>query len=356
MPQFSAVIKKLEELEHKSARTLIELASRVPSALLDRFERAIDGDRLHPELRALLALREAIGTARLGASTPAAARERMRRDARVHSGVPIAVGAVRDLTIPGAVGPLRARQYLPATRTRHGEQRPLLLFFHGGGFVVGDLDTHDAPCRALCRSLDLQVLSVEYRLAPEHPFPAGIEDGHAALRYVLANAAELGADPARVIICGDSAGGNLAAVATQQALRHGDALPALQLLIYPTVDSSKDWPSIDTFAEGYFLTRADIHQFRRQYFGDFKDLRDPRASPLLAPDLRGLPSAVIITAAFDPLRDEGEAYAHALERAGVRTRLYRTPGLTHGFINMGAVSNASKQALAHVAELTREFL
>jgi acetyl esterase len=231
-----------------------------------------------------------------------------------------------------------------------------MLFFHGGGFVVGDLDTHDAPCRALCRTLDVHVLSVEYRLAPEFPFPAGIEDAQAALRYALASAAELGADPTRVVIAGDSAGGNLAAVATQQAALRGEPLPSLQLLIYPAVDSSKDWPSVDRFSEGFFLTRADIHQFRKQYFGNFRDLRDPRASPLLAPDLRGLPPAVIITAAFDPLRDEGEAYARALEAAGVRTRLYRTPGLTHGFINLGAVSNAAKQALAHVAELTREFL
>jgi acetyl esterase len=354
-PQLRALTKTLEDFEHKAARTLIELASRVPPVLLERFERTIDGDRLHPQLRVLLALREAMRMTQLSATSPELARERMRRDARVHAGVPIAVGAVCDLTIPGAVGPLRARQYLPP-RTQNGAHKPLLLFFHGGGFVVGDLDTHDAPCRALCRALDVVVLSVAYRLAPEHPFPAGIEDARAALRYALANAQTLGADPARVVISGDSAGGNLAAVATQQALRHGDALPALQLLIYPAVDSSKDWPSIDTFAEGYFLTRADVHQFRRQYFGGFADMHDPRASPLLATDLRGLPPAVIVTAAFDPLRDEGEAYAHALERAGVRTRLYRTPGLTHGFINMGAISSASKRALAHVAELTREFL
>jgi len=355
MQQFSALIKKLEELEHKSARTLIDLAGRVPPALLARFERAVDGDRLHPELRLLLALRERLGKAQFSSSSPQLARERMRRDARVHSGVPIAVGAVRDLSVPGAVGPLRARHYLPV-RTGQSRAKPLVLFFHGGGFVVGDLDTHDAPCRALCRTLDVHVLSVEYRLAPEYPFPAGVEDAQAALRYALSSAAELGADPARVVIAGDSAGGNLAAVATQQAARHGEPLPALQLLIYPAVDSSKDWPSIDTFSEGFFLTRADVHQFRKQYFGAFRELTDPRASPLLASDLRGLPPAVIITAAFDPLRDEGEAYAKALEAAGVRTRLYRTPGLTHGFINMGALSNAAKQALAHVAELTREFL
>lgn len=356
----SAVMRKLEQLEHQGARALVELAGRaaerVPAALLTRIAHVVDGERLHPEIQLLLSLREAMGMAYgLSNKDPNVARARMRRDARVHSGIPVVVGSVRELTIPGPAGQLPARHYAPP-RAQLGAPRPLLVFFHGGGFVVGDLDTHDAPCRALCRDLDVHVLSVAYRLAPENPFPAGLEDAQAAMRWGQAHAAELGADPARVFVGGDSAGANLATVVTQLAARAGDPLPALQLLIYPAVDSSKDWPSIERFHRGYFLTRDDIHEFRRRYFGGFTDMTDPRASPLLAKDLAGLPPALVITAAFDPLRDEGEAYAAALTAAGVRTKLYRAPGLIHGFINLGAVSNASKLGLGHVVKLARELL
>jgi acetyl esterase len=350
-----AVVKRLEELEHKTARTLLSLLGRAPSALLERFALERDGLRLHPEMQLLLALRERIGGGTLADTQVQVARARMRRDARVHAGVPAVVGAVRDLTFPGATGPLKARHYVPP-RASFGKPRPLLVFFHGGGFAVGDLDTHDAPCRVLCRELDVHVLSCEYRLAPEHPFPAAIEDAQAALRFAQAHAAALGADPGRVGVGGDSAGGNLATVTAQQAKRAGQPLPAFQLLIYPAVDSTKDWPSIDLFAEGFFLTRADVHLFRKQYLGSFNNPRDPRVSPLLATDLAGLPPTVIVTAGFDPLRDEGEAYADALTRAGVRTRLHRAPDLVHGFINFGSLSAASHKALAHIAELTHELL
>jgi acetyl esterase len=355
MSSASAIIRTLEQLEHGAARTLVGLTARAPAALLERFARVIDGDRLHPEIQLLLALHALTANEGLSTDNPQLARARMRRDARVHAGPPIAVGAVRDLTIDGPAGRLRARHYVPP-RAQLGPARPLLVFFHGGGFVVGDLDTHDAPCRALCRDLDVHVLSGEYRLAPEHPFPAAIDDARAVLRYAQAQAARLGADPTRIAIGGDSAGANLATVVTQLAARDGDPLPSLQLLIYPAVDSSKDWPSIDLFADGYFLTRGNIHGFRRHYFAGFDDLTDPRASPLLAKDLGGLPPAVIVTAAFDPLRDEGEAYARALEAAGVRTKLYRATGLIHGFINLGAISGSAQQALRHVSHLAREFL
>jgi len=355
MPSVSTVIKKLEQFEHSAARTLLGLTSKVPAALLQRFERVIEGDRLHPEIQLLLALQELVGGGALSEISPEVAREKMRRDARVHTGVPIAVGSVRNLTIPGPAGSLRARHYAPP-RAQLGPARPLLVFFHGGGFMVGDLDTHDVPCRALCRDLDVHVLSAEYRLAPEHPFPAGIEDARAALRFAQGNAAKMGADPTRIIIGGDSAGGNLATVVTQLQLLEGEPLPALQLLIYPAVDSSKDWPSIDTFANGFFLTRQRIHAFRRHYFARFDDMSDPRASPLLAKDLTGMPPTVIVTAAFDPLRDEGEAYARALQAAGVRTSMHRAPGLIHGFINMGAVSSSAKSALQNVTHLARDLL
>ncbi|MDB4988243.1 MAG: alpha/beta hydrolase [Myxococcaceae bacterium] len=351
----NALVHGLEKLEHKLARTLLEWVIKVPTALLSRFGQKLDGERLHPEIQLLLALRERMGDTMLAHGSVERSRQRMRRDARVHQGVPIPVGAVHDLTFPGAVGALRARHYVPAG-ANVGQPRPLLVFFHGGGFVLGDLDTHDLPCRALCRELDVHVLSAEYRLAPEHPFPAGVEDARAALRFAQAHAAKLGADPGRVGVAGDSAGANLATVATQLAVQTGEPVPVLQLLIYPAVDSTKDWPSIDLFADGFLLTRADVHWFRKLYFGSFADLADPRASPLLAKDLSGMPPTVIVTAGFDPLRDEGEAYAAALAQAGVRTTLHRVPDLVHGFINLGAVSGAAKQALKQVAELTRELL
>ena len=350
------VVERLERFEHKFARGMLALLDKAPAALLSRFALSRDGTRLHPEIQLLLKLRElAGGPDKLTNASVEQARERMRRDARVHNRQPIAVGAVHDLTYPGATGPLKARHYVPP-RANLKKPRPLLVFFHGGGFTLGDLDTHDAPCRALCRELDVHILSAEYRLAPEHPFPAAIEDARAALRFAQAHAEQLGADPKRVGVAGDSAGANLATVITQLAVRESEPAPFLQLLIYPAVDSAKDWPSIDLFAEGFLLTRADVHWFRKQYFGSFTDLTDPRASPLLAPDLSGLPPTVIVTAGFDPLRDEGEAYAAALKSAGVRTTLHRQPELVHGFINMGSLSGAARRALSHVAGLTRGLL
>jgi len=293
-----------------------------------------------------------MGARRIADESPSAARARMRRDARVHAGLPLAVGRVRNLTFEGPGGPLRARHYAPLSYARG--LRPLFVFYHGGGFVTGDLDTHDAPCRTLCRELDVHVLSVEYRLAPEHPFPAAIEDAQAALRFAQANAAALGADPTRVGVAGDSAGGNLATVATQLAARAGDPLPCMQLLIYPTVDSTIDRPSMDLFGDGFFLTREDIRWFRGHYVQG-GDLADPRVSPLLG-SLAGLPPALVVTAGFDPLRDEGEAYVEALRAAGSQAVLHRVPDLIHGFINLGSLSRASHTALAHVAGLARTLL
>ena len=355
-PWLQAVVKRLEKLEHDTARGLLRLVSKAPAELLQRFHLTLDGNQLEPQIQLLLALQKLLGGMNGLARAPVhEARARMRRDARVHAGVPIAVGAVRDLTFDGPRGALRARHYAPQGASS-GKPRALLVFFHGGGFALGDLDTHDPPCRALCRELDAHVLSVEYGLAPEQPFPAGIEDARAALRFAQSHARELGADPARIGVAGDSAGANVATVITQLAVRSGELAPTMQLLIYPAVDSTKDWPSIDLFADGFMLTRADVHWFRKTYFGSFTDLADPRASPLLAPDLSGLPPTVIVTAGFDPLRDEGEAYAAALTGAGVVTTLHREVAMIHGFINLGPLSSAARDALSRVAQLTRAYL
>ena len=281
-----------------------------------------------------------------------ARREMSRRTATLMAGPPVTVGRVRDLQVDGAAGPLRARHYAPFP---HGTSAPapLLVWFHGGGFVVGDLDSADQPCRMLCRHADVHVLSVDYRLAPEHPFPAAVDDALAAFDWALDHAAELGADPAQVAVGGDSAGGNLAAVVAQQA-RHRRP-PVAQLLVYPPTDLENRLPSADRFADGYFLTDAEATWYRDVYAGD-AERTDPRMSPLLAPDLSGLAPALVITAAFDLLRDHGEEYARALQQAGTPVVLRRVPRLIHGFLNTTGVNRASYEAVVGIASAWRTTL
>jgi acetyl esterase len=347
----SFLTRPLDRLEHDVARRLLELAARLSPRVLRSLSRGADDVSLAPDIALMLAVLRRTGVRGISEGSVALARARMRRETRVHAGAGVPVGAVHELTYPGATGPLRARHYVP----RGCRRAPLLVFAHGGGFALGDLDTHDLPCRTLCAWGDMHVLSIEYRRAPEHPFPAAIDDAYAALRFAQQQASRLGADPAHVAIGGDSAGANLAAVVSQLAKLRGDPLPVLQLLIYPVVDSTRDAPSFEAFADGFMLTRADIHWFRDAYLGA-TDRSDPRVSPLLAPDLSGLPPAIVVSAGFDPLRDEGEAYARALEAAGNRVLLRRFPQLVHGFINMSAVSPSAREAMRELTQLTREAL
>ena len=259
---------------------------------------------------------------------------------------PVPVGAVRELEVAG----LRARHYAPPEDTG---PRPLLLFWHGGGFVVGDLDTHDAPCRMLCRHAGVHVLSVEYRLAPEHPFPAYLDDAHDSYTWARTHGRELGGD-GRIVVGGDSAGGNLAAVVAQE--RRGSEGPDAQLLIYPSVDTSRRRRSHELFGEGFFLTDTLMEWYAGHFMGPGADPADPRRSPLLAPDLSGLAPALVVTAGFDPLRDEGEAYAAALGAAGVRVLTRRFTGLFHTFINCVGISPACRAAMAEVGGMLRALL
>jgi acetyl esterase/lipase len=231
---------------------------------------------------------------------------------------------------------------------------PLLVFFHGGGFIFGDLDTHDRVCRVLCRHVGAHVLAVDYRLAPENPFPAAVEDASAAVRWACENASALGADRLRVGVSGDSAGGNLAAVAAQLAASDGGPAPALQLLIYPPTDGTGRRRSRELFGEGFMLTDAQMDWFETSYLGKERaDASDPRVSPLLAEDLSGLPPALVFTAGLDPLRDEGEEYAKAMQSAGTPTALRRFPGLTHSFLSMAGISRGCRDALLEIAGATR---
>jgi acetyl esterase len=239
------------------------------------------------------------------------------------------VASAADRTIPGPGGPLGLRVYTP----RGAGPFPLLVFFHGGGFVVCDLDTHDALCRNLCAGAGCVVASVDYRLAPEHRFPAAPDDCLAATRWAAEHAAELRADPARVAAGGDSAGGNLAAVVAQRARDEGGPRLAAQLLLYPTTDAAATgMPSLAENAEGYGLTARDMAWFKGHYLGDPAEAANPHASPLRAADLRGLPPALVQTAEYDPLRDEGEAYAARLRAGGRADRRSRRAGMIHGFL------------------------
>jgi acetyl esterase len=346
-------IRLSHHLQRLLARGLARLPARVQWRLSGEPPVVADGLTLDPHVQLIRALRRRRGAPGLCEPTPEAARARFRRESLAFS-VPLTpVGAVRDFQIPGEAGPLRVRHYAPAGAP--GPQ-PLTVYLHGGGFVIGDLDTHDEPCRLLCRYADVHVLSVEYRLAPEHPFPAALHDARAALRWAQANAASLGADPARVALGGDSAGGNLAAVEARLAKEEGRA-PAAQLLIYPATDSETPRPSQAAFGAGYFLTQADRDAFSRHYLhGTGVRGTDPRVSPLRAPDLSGLPPALVVTAGFDMLRDEGDAYAAALEAAGTPTRLLRVPGQGHGFIHMTGVNPDARAAMVRVAKEWRALL
>jgi acetyl esterase len=247
----------------------------------------------------------------------------------------IPIDWVENITIATSTGPIGARYYIPSSATMPG---PLLVYFHGGGFVAGDLDTHDNLCRFFANNANLSVLSIDYRLAPENPFPAAVEDAISAYSFAIDCASSLGADPNRIAIGGDSAGGNLAAVVAQLAQNEDSPSPALQLLIYPVVDdtTTDNTPpdnSMQLF-DGIVIGGESGRWFLAQYLKDEKHLTDTRFAPALTEDLTGLPEAHIVTAGFDPLRDEAESYAARLQSAGVKVSLKRYPSFVHGFANM----------------------
>jgi acetyl esterase len=277
----------------------------------------------------------------------------MRRGAIIGSRPGRLIGAVRNIEVTGAAGRLFARHYVPAEAAT--ARLPLIVFFHGGGFVLGGLDSHDVPCRLVAHHAGAHVLSVDYRLAPEHPFPAGVDDARAALRWAFENAAGLGADQHRVAVGGDSAGGNLAAVAAWQAAHDGGPAPCLQLLIYPATDFVERSRSHELFDEGFLLIREDMDWFSENYVAG-ADPADPRLSILRAGGLERLAPALVVTAGFDPLRDEGEAYADRLREAGVPVLGRRFPGLIHGFLNMTGVSRTSRDALVEIGGAARALL
>lgn len=343
-----------ERVEYRAARALSYLPARAMLKISGQPAVELDGQTLDPEIQMTLALLEKRGDPDLETLPPVQGRAQTRRQAQVFAGREVRVGSVRDLTVPGPAGPLPARLYAPAETTT-GTPAPLLVFFHGGGFVIGDLETHDVTCRIFCRHSGVHVLAIDYRLAPEHPWPAPVEDAVAATKWVLEHASELGADPDRVAVGGDSAGGNLAAIACQVLAGEGGPVPAAQLLLYPTTDARHSGGSAELFAEGFFLTKPQMDWFAEQYLGTSYDADDPRISPVLG-KLEGLPPAVLITAGFDPLRDEGEAYVKALRGAGVPVVHRRFEGMIHGFVNMTAAAHSARDNTVEIAGTLRGVL
>lgn len=307
----------------------------------------VEGQRLEARTQVAVALVLRARRAPLEALPVEVARREYADFPRIFDERPRSLPRVENDAIPGPAGDLPVRIYA----ARAGGSLPTLVYFHGGGGVIGSIDTHDGVCRSLCQALSGLVVSVEYRLAPEHPFPAAPEDALAAYRWVAEHAGALGADPDRIAVGGDSHGGNLAAVLCQLARDEGTVGPRAQLLIYPAVDRVTPTASQRLFAEGFLLDAGTIEWFEQHYVGD-ADRGDPRISPLRHSTLHGLPPAVVVTAGFDPLRDEGRAYADALREAGVDVRYRCWDGLVHGFAQMrGAVGRAAQAIDAAAGDL-----
>jgi acetyl esterase len=299
---------------------------------------------LDPQVQDYLTKLAALGLDPMAALSPRTARAMMEAETRTLGESP-AVGRVVDRSIPGPAGEIRIR----ITAPEGDGPFPALVYFHGGGWVVGSIATHDALARSITSAAHLAVVSVDYRLAPEHRYPAAVEDAFAATAWVAANGASVGIDPARIGVAGDSAGGNLAAVVALMARDQGGPRLAYQLLIYPITNDDLDTPSYRDYSTGYMLTREAMKWYWDQYVQDVSKRAEPYVSPLRALDLSGLPPALVVTAEYDVLRDEGEAYAARLQEADVPARWLRYRGLIHGFLRRTAMFDKAQMALDEIA-------
>jgi acetyl esterase/lipase len=307
---------------------------------------------LDPQARAVLDLVKKVGRPSYDQLSPAEAREQYR-ETRTALQPEAPEMTVKDLAASSAAGPIPLRLYRPPGA---GAPLPALIYFHGGGWVIGDLETHDVLCRQLAQQAGCVVVAVDYRLAPEHKFPAAVDDCWAATHWIAAHAGELGIAGHRLAVGGDSAGGNLAAVIAVMARDAGNPALAFQLLIYPATDMTRVAPSHAEFADGYLLTRNLTGWFTAQYMRNADDETDWRASPSRVPSLNGLPPALIMTAGFDPLRDEGETYARRLREAGVTVDYICYGGMIHGFLPLGRALDTATRAVAHAAASLRHAL
>jgi acetyl esterase/lipase len=294
------------------------------------------------------------GSGSISSMTPSAMREAMLNLARSVDVKGVTVGEVEDRKVPGPAGPFVARIFTPAAVA--GTESPGIVYFHGGAGIFNDLETHDGVCRMLANASASRVISIDYRLAPEHPFPAAVDDAFFAVQWVADHARELRVYPNKLVVAGDSVGGTLATVVCQLAKQAGGPTIALQLLLCPVTDWSGEYESRQIFGHGYFIDRNLIDWTRRYAWPPETDLRDVRVSPLRAPDLTGLPPAHIHTAEFDPFRDEGKAYADALGQSGVPVHYICHSGMIHHFYGMGGVIPYARTAIADVGAAIRASL
>ncbi len=329
-------------IAERAERAVVTALGRAPTAvqrLIGGRAPTADGVPIEPEVGAALRLLALVPGSSFEDLPLDRARAQIDSEAAVFGGVPIPMAEVRDVQIPTQTGQVPARLYRADDRDRDR----LMVYFHGGGWVVGSLTSADTACRFLARHAGVSVLSVDYRLAPEHPFPAAPDDALAAFRFAVTQAGTWGHEPHRIAVGGDSAGGNLAAVLCQDLRDAHEVRPAFQLLFFPVTDLSTKHPSYQQFAEGFFLTEKQMDWYRGHYLGGHA-ASDPRVSPLLADDLTGLPPAYVAVSGFDVLRDEGEAYARRLAAAGVTVGLRRHDRLIHAFVNSTGVGHSSREA------------
>jgi acetyl esterase len=341
-------------VERATTLAIMSLPPRVLRAIAGPPRRTEEGYEMDLQMQVLMRLIELLRVPPMHAGTVAQARATMDRsgptlDFELRAGV-----SSRDTTVAGAAGPLPARVYTP-TSLRGVPAAPGLVYFHGGGWVVGSLVSHDRLCRVLADEAGVVLIAVDYRLAPEHPFPAAAEDAVAAARAILADAGAFGIDPSRIAVAGDSAGGNLSAVITH-ALRGDVRRPVFQALLYPGSDMTRSMPSHVQFRESFFLSKGASDWYLALYMGKSGAERDPRASPLFASDLSRLPPALVVTAGFDPLRDEGRAYAEKMAAAGVPVEHVCVEGMPHGFLNLGGALSESARMVRLVANRVRAGL
>jgi acetyl esterase len=308
---------------------------------------------LDPLVKAFLDRAAAIPRPKAWEVPPAIARQSFTAMMQMAAAKDVAVGRVENFMIPGPGGEIRARCYAPVAASG---PLPTLIYFHGGGFVAGSLESHDGLCRLFAVEGGFKVISVDYRLAPEHPYPAAVDDAWAATQWIEANAAELGVDAGRIAVGGDSAGGMLAAIVTQLAREKGGLKIAYQLLLFPNTQIGGETSSLREFGVGYFLERRAIDYFNSLYLTPQADKNSAKVSPLRARDFAGLPPAYIMLAGYDPLHDEGLAYAEKLRAAGVKVTVEDYAGLVHGFIYLQTVLPQAHDAVAAAAKAVKKAL
>ena len=347
---------QMAEIARELQGKLANLALRMPISWINILAGpsiTVDGRTLDARTQWFLQLLARSGQKPLPELGVAKARSEFDAFQAIMGGSPAPVGEIVDRTIGTPEGKMRVRIYRPAGSV--ARLQPTCLYFHGGGWVIGSLEGYDLPCRFFAARTGCAVVAIDYRLAPEHKFPAAIDDAVTAFRWLAANAASLGLDPARIVVAGDSAGGTLAAVVAQE-MRGAPQPPCLQWLIYPATDLAADTGSHGSCGEGFLLTRVDMEWFANHYLANPEQASDPRASPLRATDLSGLPPALVFTAGLDPLRDEGQAYAERLSAAGVKSIHREFESLIHGFIGMrGALQGAARAMDEMVTGLRHEL-